>query len=178
MAKLNDTQLVILSSANRRRDFSVYPLPRNIKRGDGPKVLKQLLSKEMIEEVEAVGDAPVWRQHEDGYGVTLVLADGGFRALGVEREAAEPVILPQKPKMKPTKVTRSEAGSKQDRLVELLRSKNGTTIAEIAQVFGWLPHTARAVITVSVKRKLGLAVSSERVNGRGRVYHILKPSQK
>lgn len=54
MAKLNDTQLIILSTASRRRDFSVYPLPRSVKRGDGPKVLKQLLNKEMIEEVEAV----------------------------------------------------------------------------------------------------------------------------
>lgn len=172
MAKLNDTQLVILSAASRRRDFSVYPLPRSIKRGDGPKVLKQLLSKELIEETKAEGDAPVWRQHEDGYGMTLVLADGGFRAVGVAREAAEPASLPKKSKEKPAKAVKSEAGSKLDRLVELLRSKDGTTINEIAKVFGWLPHTARAVITVSVKRKLGLLVSSEKVDGRGRVYKV------
>ena len=169
MAKLNDTQLIILSAASRRRDFSVYPLPRSVKRGDGPKVLKQLLNKEMIEEIEAVGDAPVWRQHEDGYDVTLVLADGGFRALGVEREAAEPVITPKKPREKPAKGVRSEAGSKQDRLAELLSSKDGATIAEIAKTFGWLPHTARAVLSVSIKRKLGLYLLSQREEGQGRV---------
>ena len=178
MTKLNDTQLVILSAASRRRDFSAYPLPRSIRRGDVPKVLKQLLSKAMIEEIEAVGDAPVWRQHEDGYGVTLVLADGGFRALGVEREAAESVSPPKKPKEKRAKAVKSQGGSKLNRLVELLRSKDGATIDEIAKTLGWLPHTARAVITVSVKRKLGLTVSSEKVGGRGRVYRIFKPSQK
>ncbi len=172
MAKLNDTQLVILSAASRRRDFSVYPLPRSIKRGDGPKVLTQLLSKAMIEEVEAVGDAPVWRQHEDGYGVTLVLADGGFRALGVEREAAESVNPPKKQKEQSAKAVKSEASSKLDRLVELLRSKDGATTDEIAKAFGWLPHTARAVMSVSVKKKLGLTISSRRESGRGRVYKV------
>jgi len=171
MTKLNDTQLIILSAANRRRDFSVYPLPRSIKRGDGPKVLKQLLTKELIEETEAVGDAPVWRQHEDGYGVTLILADGGFKALGVAREATDSAEPPQKPKKVIVKPD-METGSKQSRLVELLRSKNGATIDEIAKSFNWLPHTARAVITVTVKRKLGLSVNSEKIDGRGRVYRI------
>ncbi len=172
MTKLNDTQLVILSAASRRRDFSVYPLPRSIKRGDGPKLLKQLLTNNLIEETEAVGDAPVWRQHEDGYGVTLILADGGFKALGVEREAtAESSREANKASAKSEK-TDSKAGSKQSRLVELLRHKNGASIDEIAQSFNWLPHTARAAITVTVKRKLGLGVSSERIDGRGRVYRI------
>lgn len=89
MAKLNDTQLMILSAASQRRDFLVYPLPESIKRGDGPKHLKKLLSLQMIEEAEAVGDAPVWRVHEDGYNLTLILADEGLRALGVEREATK-----------------------------------------------------------------------------------------
>lgn len=174
MTKLNDTQLVILSAASRRRDFSVYPLPRSIKRGDGPKVLKQLLTKGLIEETEAVGDAPVWRQHEDGYGVTLVLADGGFKVLGVAREATDSAQPPQKPKKVIVKSERTdgETGSKQSRLVELLSTKSGATIDEIAKSFNWLPHTARAVITVTVKRKLGLSVSSEKVDGRGRVYRI------
>lgn len=174
MTKLNDTQLVILSAASRRRDFSVYPIPRSIKRGDGPKVLKQLLTKGLIEETEAVSDAPVWRQHEDGYGVTLILADGGFKALGVEREltaSAETTQKQKKPIVKSANST-GEIGSKQSRLVELLRSKNGATIDEIAKSFNWLPHTARAVITVTVKRKLGLSVSSEKIDGRGRVYRI------
>ena len=86
MAKLNDTQLMILSAASRRRDFSAYPLPKTVKAGDGPKLLKKLLTLNMLEETEAVGDAVVWREHEDGYKLTLVLADAGFKTLGLARE--------------------------------------------------------------------------------------------
>jgi hypothetical protein len=172
MAKLNDTQLVILSAASRRRDFSVYPLPRSVKRGDGPKVLKHLLAKGLIEETEAVGDAPVWRQHEDGYGVTLILADGGFKALGVAREVAEPEVSPKEAEKKSATVPAIKSGSKLEKAVAMLKSKDGASIDEIATSLDWLPHTARAVLSVSVKRKLGLKLESQRDDSRGRVYRV------
>jgi len=172
MTKLNDTQLVILSAASRRRDFSVYPLPRSVKRCDGPKILKQLLTKELIEEAEAVGDAPVWRQHEDGYGVTLVLADGGFKALGVARESTEPLPKAKKTKQKQVSASEMSSSSKLERLVGMLKSNEGASIEEIAKTFGWLPHTVRAVLSVSVKRKLGLTLTKERIDGRGTIYRI------
>lgn len=172
MTKLNDTQLVILSAASRRRDFSVYPLPRSVKRGDGPKLLKQMLTKQLIEEVEAVGDAPVWRQHEDGYGVTLVLADGGFKALGLARESTEAIAEAKSPKQKPDKQAKPNPGSKLEQLVTMLKSTEGASIEEIAKTLGWLPHTARAVLSVSIKRKLGLTPTKERVDGRGTIYRV------
>ncbi len=173
MIKLNDTQLVILSAASRRRDFSVYPLPRSIKRGDGPKVLKQLLTKGLVEEAEAVGDAPVWRQHEDGYGVTLILADGGFKALGVAREATEPEVSPKKAEKEPATGPSGKSGSKLEQAVAMLRSKDGASINEISKSLGWQPHTIRAVISVSVKRKLALQVQSQVEAERGRVYKVV-----
>jgi hypothetical protein len=164
--KLNDTQLMILSAASRRRDFSAYPLPKTVKAGDGPKLLKKLLTLNMLEETEAVGDAPVWREHEDGYKLTLVLADAGFKALGLARDeqAAENQKSTAKPDSKPA--------NKQERLVAMLRSSKGATIEELCHEFGWQPHSARAVISVTVKRKLGLAVTSEKVSNRGRVYKV------
>jgi hypothetical protein len=54
----------------------------------------------------------------------------------------------------------------------LLRRPEGATIAEIQAVTGWLPHSARAFISVSVKRKAGLDVATEKVEGRGRVYRV------
>jgi hypothetical protein len=54
----------------------------------------------------------------------------------------------------------------------LLRRPEGATIAEIQAATGWLPHTARAFISVSIKRKAGLAVITERVEDRGRVYRV------
>lgn len=168
MTKLNDTQLTILSSASQRRDFSAYPLPKTVKSGDGPKLLKRLLTLNMLEETEAVGDAPVWREHEDGYKLTLVLADAGFKALGLAREeqAAE------KSKPKPVAKAASKPTNRQERLLAMLRSSKGATIDELCHEFGWLPHSARAVISITIKRKLGLTVTSEKVSNRGRVYKV------
>jgi len=156
---------MILSAASQRRDFSVYPLPKTVKAVDKPKHLKKLLSLQMIEEAEAVGNAPVWRQHEDGYDVTLVLANAGFYALGVEREDI-------KPRAKTAKLNKPDAASKQDKLVAMLRSRSGSNITELSEALGWLPHTTRASITVLVKRKLGLAVVSTKTANRGRVYRV------
>jgi hypothetical protein len=36
----------------------------------------------------------------------------------------------------------------------------------------WQSHTARGVISGVLKKKLGLDVSSEKIDGRGRVYKI------
>ncbi len=166
MAKLNDTQLMILSAASRRRDFSAYPLPKTVKTGDGPKLLKKLLTLNMLEETEAVGDAVVWREHEDGYKLTLVLADDGFKALGLARE--EQAAAKAKPKV--TEKAASKQGDRQDRLVAMLRSSKGATIDELCHEFGWQPHSARAIISVTIRRKLGLEVTSTKVDGRGRVY--------
>lgn len=169
MTKLNDTQLMILSAASRRRDFSAYPLPKTVKTGDGPKLLKKLLTLNMLEETEAVGDAVVWREHEDGYRLTLVLADAGFMALGLARE--EKSVAKAKPKA--VEKTSRKQTSRQEQLVAMLCSSKGATIDELCHEFGWQPHSARAVISVTIKRKLGLSVTSEKVSNRGRVYKVV-----
>jgi hypothetical protein len=180
MAKLNDTQLMILSAASQRRDFSVYPLPKSVKNGEGPKHLKKLLSLQMIEEAEAVGDAPVWRVHEDGYNLTLILADEGFRALGVEREAvrAEKQKRPAKkasPAPKPAVPTARSAVSKQAVLIALLQRSKGTTIDEMAEATGWQRHSVHGVMSGTLKKKLGLTISSDS-GTQGRIYRIVSAS--
>lgn len=180
MAKLNDTQLMILSAASQRRDFSVYPLPKSVKNGDGPKHLKKLLSLQMLEEAEAVGDAPVWRVHEDGYNVTLILADEGFRALGVEREAvkAEKQKQPAKktsPAPKSAVPTARRADSKQAVLIALLQRSKGTTIDEMAEATGWQRHSVHGVMSGTLKKKLGLTISSDS-GTQGRIYRIVSAS--
>lgn len=176
MTKLNDTQLMILSTASQRRDFSVYPLPKSIKRGDGPKHLKKLLSLQMIEETEAVGDAPVWRVHEDGYNVTLVLADEGFRTLGVQREAEEIVKEKQSARKavqkKANTATPLQGNSKQATMIALLQRPKGTTIDELAEATGWQRHSVHGVLSGVLRKKLGLNIASE-VGVAGRTYRIV-----
>jgi hypothetical protein len=72
-----------------------------------------------------------------------------------------------------TKHPRRE-GTKQARLIAMLKTPEGATIPDIVAEFGWLPHTARGAIAGTLKKKLGLTVVSEKVDGRGRVYRIPK----
>ncbi len=64
------------------------------------------------------------------------------------------------------------AGTKQALLIDLLKRKTGATIDEIVEATGWQAHSVRGAISGALKKKLGLAVSSEKADGRGRVYRI------
>ena len=63
--------------------------------------------------------------------------------------------------------------SKQSQLIDLLRRKTGATIDEAVKATGWQPHSIRGAISGLLKKKLGLAVVSEKLDGRGRVYRIV-----
>jgi predicted HTH transcriptional regulator len=67
---------------------------------------------------------------------------------------------------------RTRAESKQAKLIEMLKRAQGATIDEIASEFEWQKHTVRGAIAGALKKKLGLDVKSEKVEGRGRVYRI------
>ena len=64
-------------------------------------------------------------------------------------------------------------GTKQAQLVAMLRRDEGATIAEVVAVTGWQPHTVRGALAGALKKRLGLTVASEKVEGRGRVYRIV-----
>jgi hypothetical protein len=64
-------------------------------------------------------------------------------------------------------------GTKQALLIDLLKRKDGATIDELVQATGWQAHSVRGAISGTLKKKLGLAVTSEKVEGRGRVYRIV-----
>ena len=66
----------------------------------------------------------------------------------------------------------TRANSKQAQLIEMLKSRDGATIEEIVKKFDWQAHTVRGAIAGALKKKLGLNVQSEKVEGRGRVYRI------
>jgi predicted ArsR family transcriptional regulator len=54
----------------------------------------------------------------------------------------------------------------------MLQRTEGATIAEIAAALGWQPHTVRGAIAGTLRKKLGLEVTSAKEEGRGRVYRI------
>ncbi len=77
-----------------------------------------------------------------------------------------------KPKdSKPLQYTLNAYSSRSEQLRILLRRTSGASIAELQEIFGWQPHTARAAIPGL--RKAGEAI--ERQSGRnGSIYRIVK----
>jgi len=63
-------------------------------------------------------------------------------------------------------------GTKQAKLIEMLRSEGGATIDEIVEALEWQPHTVRGAFAGALKKKLGLEITSEKDNQRGRVYKL------
>ena len=63
--------------------------------------------------------------------------------------------------------------SKHDRVLGLLRSKGGTTIAAISKATDWQPHSVRGFFAGIVKKKLGLTLESEKTRS-GRIYRIVR----
>ena len=195
MAKLTDTQLVILSAAANRKDRTVLPLPRSLRinKAAAARVLKSLVKHALIVERPALHDDTVWRESEDGQRSALVITDAGLQALGNEPDEASNVPATET-KSQPKKASRragrkpttsapkgnskasapaSRQGTKQALLIDLLKRKGGATIGEIVEATGWQAHSVRGAISGALKKKLGLAVESKAVDDRGRVYRIV-----
>ena len=192
MSRLSDSQLVILSAACQRPDRCVFPVKSKLKGNAVGNVLKSLLKKGLIEEVRTKSrDDTVWRHDEEQGRMTLVATKAAFAALGIDpsdsaddAEAdvaaaarpdtpeAKPNKRPKAPRTKEPKATEPREGSKQAQLIAMLRRAKGATIDEIAEALSWQPHTVRGAIAGALKKKLGLDVTSEKDDKRGRVYRI------
>jgi hypothetical protein len=171
MTKLTDTQRVILSAASQRTDRLALPLPKSLKGGAAHKVVNALIEKGLLKEVKAnrkLGD-PVWRESDEGHGLTLIITDTGFAAIGIEVEHQK--TKSQKQASKPVSTERkSREGTKQALVIEMLRRPEGATIAEIVEATDWQAHTIRGAMAGSLKKKLGLTITSDKDDQRGRVY--------
>ncbi|EDP61899.1 hypothetical protein BAL199_28875 [alpha proteobacterium BAL199] len=188
MTKLTEVQTELLTIACARPGRLVLPLPDRLKGGAATKVVGSLIAKGLVEEVDAGQGDPVWRDTGDGHGVTLVATDLAVSALGIA-PAADPAGEDAPPvtgddhadqndgasvDSEPTVETapRTRADSKQARLIGMLKRPEGASVAEIVTAFGWQPHTVRGAIAGALKKKLGLNVTSEKEEERGRVYRI------
>jgi hypothetical protein len=188
MSRLSDSQLVVLTAACQRQDRCVFPVTTRLKGNAAGNVLKSLLKKELIKEVRAKRHDTVWRHDEQHGRMTLVATKAAFAALGIDprneagdaktdaaepappNAATEPNKRPKKLKAKEPKVPRKD--SKQAQLIAMLRRTKGATIDEVVEALEWQPHTVRGAIAGALKKKLGLDVTSDKDEKRGRVYRI------
>ena len=120
----------------------------------------------------------------DGRAILLHVTHAGLAAIGIEPEGdSAPVGADEAPSAEAPKDARTEPevaprartlrdGTKQAQLIAMLRAPDGATIAEIVAATGWQPHTVRGAFAGALKKKLGLTVTSEKVEGAERVYRI------
>ena len=177
MTKLTDTQTIILSAGAQRPENIALPLPKGLAGAAAKMTVTKMIEHGWLQEVDANlrRGEPLWRETGDGHGTTLVVTDAGLLAIGIDpvvvktmttiREHAAEVPSPKQPTQR--------AGTKQALLIEMLQRPEGASIAEIAAATGWMGHTARGAISGVLKKKLGLAVKTDKVLGRGTIYKLL-----
>ncbi|SNS05418.1 DUF3489 domain-containing protein [Antarctobacter heliothermus] len=178
MTKLSDTQTIILSRAAQNADRIALPLLESLRGGAAAKVVSAMLTKGFLEEVEAdmrKGE-PIWRETGDGHGVTLVATDAGLAAIGIEPENANTAPAgatdaPTETEAVPKARTPRE-GTKQATLIVMLRAPEGATIEEIMAATNWQSHTIRGAMSGALKKKLGLEITSKKLDGQPRRYEI------
>jgi predicted ArsR family transcriptional regulator len=194
--------VILSAAARRKDAAALpLPKSLMLRGGAVTRVLESLVKKGLLTEKLAARGAAAWREAEDGQRMMLVAAEAGLQAIGAEPDSGpgQPAAETKpRPKTrvgaaKPKKAKRSKRagrkpaaskakgkespptvrqGTKQALLIDLLKRKRGATIDEIAQAADWQAHSVRGAISGALKKKLGLAVTSEKVEGRGRVYRI------
>ncbi|MEI4234936.1 DUF3489 domain-containing protein [Roseovarius sp. D22-M7] len=169
--QLSDAQSVILSTACARDDGAVFPVTTTLKGGAVGNVCKSLLKKALIEEIEATDLNTVWRHDEERGPITLRATPLAYSTLGItdapdaqDDDQPEPEATPQP--------VRRRSGTKQEALIAMLSAERGATIDEIVAALDWRSHTVRGAMSGALKKKLGLTITSEKVDGRGRVYKL------
>ncbi len=176
MPKLTDTQSLILSAASQRAENLAMPLPKGLHGAAAKKVVTMMIERGWLEEVDAnmrKGE-PLWRETGDGHGTTLVVTEAGLLVIGVEPVVAKTMAAIRSQAAQPPapKFAIPRAGTKQAQIITLLQRPDGATIAEIVAATGWQAHSARGMISGALKKRLGLPVTSEKVEGRGTVHRL------
>ena len=166
MTDLTDTQSLILGTACARGNGLIFPVTANLKGGAVGNICRSLLKRGLIAEIPAADPDTVWR-HDEAGPLTLRATPLAYSALGLgTAEAAAPAVQPD------LTFPIQRNGTKQAQLIAMLRADGGATIDEIAAALDWRSHTIRGALAGALKKKLGLTITSQKVDGRGRAYRI------
>jgi hypothetical protein len=179
MAKLTDTQLIVLAKAAAHAD-GVAERPRRLPPAAAQMVAAALVSRGLMREIASRAGMPVWRTGEESGAVSLLITPTGRRSIGVTDEieagkSGDGLLSPpstseqqtpigsdmigsDRPAPKASGSSPQDAviplrtGTKQAAVVAMLSSPAGVTIDALMHHTGWLPHTTRAVLSGLRKR--------------------------
>jgi hypothetical protein len=159
MTKLTDTEQVILTAVGRNN--GTVPTRERARSKADPRAygaaIASLIKKGIL---EPRGPARDGDYAKDGQKIVLV---------DTENETEEEALPSAAGQMK----RKTREGTKQALLIEMLKRPAGATLDEIVTATGWQSHTARGAMAGALKKKLGLNITSEKDESRGRVYRII-----
>jgi len=161
--RLNDLQLILLSTASQRDDGSLLPPPDSIgeRTPAVDKAIKSLLRRGLAAELDtSEAGEPLPTDRDRRIGVRLTAA--GRAAIGAGQDEGKEDRSPEEPeeKSRPETGPSSRPASKIGTVLSLLRRDDGATLEEMIAATGWLPHTTRAALTGL--RKKGHAVVKDK----------------
>jgi hypothetical protein len=167
---LNPNQQAILQRAVQDSGGKIAWFPEHIKGGARAKVLEGLFKRALI-----TPDGDDWLVAAEGYDAlglprpvalppTITLDDPDLESVVATAEASW-----QSAKDKPHRI---RAESKQALVIALLQRPEGATIAQIMEATQWQQHTVRGTLAGSLKKRLGLTITSTKEVGGQRVYRI------
>jgi hypothetical protein len=187
--QLTHTQTQVLQYALDHNDGQVVWFPESVKGGARKKVLDGLFNRALV----TTDGGAHWYVAAEGYDAlgrprpTVVsiaplaplVADPEMEATVAQHEAqwaneaqaSAPAAPATDLSPDPVKV-RTRENSKQATVVQMLKRPEGTTIAQICEATGWQAHTVRGTFAGAFKKKLGLTIESDKVQGGERVYRI------
>lgn len=86
MAKLTETQRLVLTAGAQRSDNISLPLPKGLAGAAAKMAVTKMIEHGWLQEVDADlrRNELLWRETGDGHGTTLVVTDAGLLAIGIE----------------------------------------------------------------------------------------------
>jgi hypothetical protein len=144
MIKLNDTQLLLLSTAAQRDNGSLIPLPDNLTASADKvrKAITAMIKAGVAEEGEVQDATLAWRvDGEIDFGARITKA--GRAAIGLGEEGSAQGETPQTAEHQAAPAKQTKAGL----VLEMLQREQGATLDELVAATGWLSHTTRAALT-------------------------------
>ena len=94
MTNLTETQSLILNAGAKRPGNIALPLPKGLAGAAAKMVVTKMIERGWLQEVDADPrhDDPLWRETGDGRGTTLVLAEAGLLAIGMEPVVVQTMV--------------------------------------------------------------------------------------
>lgn len=175
---LSANQTAVLTRAIAHPQGKLDWFPDTIKGGARQKVIESLFKRGLV--IGHGGDWIVTAEAYDALGrprpeaptTSQLTKPAEENAAKPARKNARKAATPKPDAAATSDAPRSRENSKQAQVIAMLRRPEGATIQQICDATQWQAHTVRGTFAGAFKKKLNLAITSDKAEGGVRVYRI------